>query len=137
MSVMSSMMFKSRPSRFDFVETVTKVREAAIENGWTVPQVLDLQEHYHHQGLPEMRRATIVYYCDSEAGMLITEDDANKPMLVMMPTGVAVYETSSGEVRVAHMNFALMRHMFSGSIKKALSQSAHNMANALAAVGVT
>ena len=137
MGLMTGMMFESRSSRFDFAETVTKVREAASENGWTVPQVLDLQGHYHHEGLPEMRRATIVYYCNAKAGTDITKDDANKPMLVMMPTGVAVYETSSGEVRVAHINFGLMRHMFGGVVKKALSQSARNMAKALAAVGVT
>lgn len=137
MGLMTSMMFESRASRFDFAETVTKVQEAAVANGWTVPQILDLQEHYHHVGLPEMRRVTIVYYCNAQAGAVITHDDANKTMLVMMPTGVAVYETSSGEVRVAHMNFGLMRHMFSGAIKKQLTQSARNMAQAMAAVGVT
>ena len=137
MGLMTRMMFESRPSRFDFAETVTKVREAADENGWTVPQVLDLQDHYHHVGLSEMRRTTIVYYCNAKAGFDISKDDANKPMLAMMPTGVAIYETSSGEIRVAHMNFDLMRHMFGGVVKKALSQSARSMAKALAAVGVT
>lgn len=135
MGLMARMMFESRPSRFDFEETVDKVREAANGNGWTVPQVLDLQDHYHREGLPEMRRATIVYYCNAKAGIDITRDDADKPMLVMMPTGIAVYETSSGEVRIAHMNFGLMRHMFGGVIKKALTQSARNMAKAMAAVG--
>ena len=69
MGLMTRMMFESLPSRFDFAETVTKVRESAVENGWTVPQVLDLQDHYHHEGLPEMRRATIVYYCNAKAGL--------------------------------------------------------------------
>ncbi len=84
-----------------------------------------------------MGRATIVYYCNAESGVDITKDDTNKPMLVMMPTGVAVYETSSGEVRVAHMNFGLMRHMFGGVVKKALSRSASNMEKAMAHVGLT
>lgn len=134
MSVMAKMMFSSRPSRFGFAETVDKVRTAALDNGWTVPQVLDLQDHYHHAGQPEMRRTTIVYYCNSKGGAAIAKDDANKPMLVMMPTGVAIYETSSGEVRVAHMNFGLMRHMFGGVIKDVLTKSAHNMEKALTAV---
>ncbi len=137
MGLTTRMMFESRPSRFDFAETVTKVSAAALENGWTVPQVLDLQDHYHHQGRPEMRRATIVYYCNSAAGIDITRDDADKPMLVMMPTGVAVYETSAGEVRIAHMNFGLMRHMFGGVVKQALGRSARNMEKALAAIGPT
>lgn len=137
MGLMTSMMFESRPSRFDFAETVTKVQAAAVKNGWTVPQVLDLQGHYHHEGLPDMRRTTIVYYCNSKGGFEIAKNDADKPMLVMMPTGVAVYETSSGEVRVAHMNFGLMRHMFSGEVKKVLTKSARNMENAMADVGIT
>ncbi len=137
MGFMTRMMFESRPSRLDFAETVTRIREAAGENGWTVPQVLDLQDHYHQQNMTGMRRATIVYYCNAKAGIDITRDDANKPMLVMMPSGVAVYETSSGEIRVAHMNFGLMRHMFGGAVKKALSQSARSMAKAMSAAGVT
>lgn len=132
MNLMTKMMFGSRPSRLDFDATVTKVHKAATECGWTVPQVLDLQEHYHHQGLSEMGRATIIYFCNSQGGFNIVSDDANKPMLVMMPSGVAVYETSTGEVRVAHMNFNLMRHMFSGPVKEALSQGARNMEKALA-----
>jgi len=137
MSLMSRMMFESHLSRFDFAETVARVRQAANENGYSVPQVLDLKDHYQDEGRPEMGRATIVYYCNAESGVDITRDDANKPMLVMMPTGVAVYETSSGEVRVAHMNFGLMRHMFGGVVKKALSRSARNMAKAMAAVAAT
>ncbi len=137
MGLTTRMMFESRASRFDFAETVAKVGAAALENGWTVPQILDLQDHYHHEGLPGMRRATIVYYCNAAAGIDITRDDADKPMLVMMPTGVAIYETSSGEVRVAHMNFGLMRHMFGGVIKQALTRSARNMEKAMAAIGPT
>ena len=41
MSLMTKMMLESRSSRFDFADTVTKVQEAASENDWTVPQVLD------------------------------------------------------------------------------------------------
>ncbi|NQV46465.1 MAG: DUF302 domain-containing protein [Rhodospirillaceae bacterium] len=134
MGLMTSMMFESHPSRFDFAETVTRVQEAAKDNGYSVPQVLDLKSHYNDEGKPEMGRATIVYYCSAESGVDITRDDADKPMLVMMPTGVAVYQTSSGEVRVAHMNFGLMRHMFSGVVKKALSRSARNMDKAMANV---
>jgi len=132
MNLMTRMMFGSRPSRYGFDETVTRVRRAATECGWTVPQALDLQAHYHQQGLDDMGRATIIYFCNSKGGFDITRDDANKPMLVMMPSGVAVYETSTGEVRVAHMNFNLMRHMFSGPVKEALSQGARNMEKALA-----
>jgi uncharacterized protein (DUF302 family) len=137
MGLVAGMMFRSLRSRFDFVETVARVRDAATASGWTVPQVLDLQEHYHHEGLSDMRRATIVYFCNAQAGFDIAGNDADKPMLVMMPSGVAVYETSTGEVRVAHMNFGLMRHMFAGTVKKALSQAARNMAKAMAAVSAT
>ncbi|NQU57370.1 MAG: DUF302 domain-containing protein [Rhodospirillales bacterium] len=137
MSLMTSMMFESHLSRFDFAKTVAEVQRAANENGYTVPQVLDLKSHYNDEGKPEMSRATIAYYCRPKSGIESTRDDANKLMLVMMPTGVAVYETSSGEVRVAHMNFGLMRHMFAGVVKKALSESAGNMAKAMAGIVVT
>ncbi|MDP6884215.1 MAG: DUF302 domain-containing protein [Rhodospirillales bacterium] len=134
MGLVSAMMFKSIPSRFDYAETVTKVRQAATDSGWTVPQVLDLQEHYHHQGLSDMGGAMVVYFCNARSGFDITRSDGDKPMLVMMPTAVVVYEDPSGAVHVAHMNFGLMRHMFGGTVKKALSRAARNMAQAMAAI---
>ncbi len=81
-----------------------------------------------------MGGATVVYFCNAGSGFDITRSDGDKPMLVMMPTGVVIYEDSSGEVHVAHMNFGLMRHMFGGTVKKALSRAARNMAKAMMAI---
>ena len=46
------------------------------------------------------------------------KDDVYKPMAVMMPTPVSVYETSGGEVCVSRMNMGRMSAMLGGNIRK-------------------
>ncbi len=74
-----------------------------------------------------MSRTTIVYFCYAEGSLRSFEDDDNRPMSVMMPTGVSVHETSTGEVRVSRMDFALMSWMFGGTVKQVMREGAKRM----------
>lgn len=127
MSLMTRMMFVTGKSRFDFEETVEKVIAAAKRAGWSIPNTFDMQAQYHGEGLADMTRTTIVYLCHAEGGMRIFGDDDNRPMSVMMPTGVSVYETGTGEVRVSRMDFALMSMMFGGTVKRVMREGAMRM----------
>jgi uncharacterized protein (DUF302 family) len=93
--------------------------------------VFDLQSHYTKHGLGDMSRATVVYFCNPRGGYDISRDDESKPMFVMMPTAVCVYETSTGEVKVARMNLGLMSTMFAGIVRKTLKQGGSNLEKAL------
>ncbi|MCP4317693.1 MAG: DUF302 domain-containing protein [Hyphomicrobiales bacterium] len=127
MSLMTRMMFVTGRSRFSFDETVEKVIESAKQAGWSVPNTLDLQAHYQSEGHADMTRTTIIYFCYAEGSLRIFEDDDNRPMSVMMPTGVSVHETSTGEVRVSRMDFALMSWMFGGTVKQVMREGAKRM----------
>ena len=128
---MTKMMFKVYKSRLGFEETVTTISEDALRNGWEVPQVRDLQRTYVAAGLEDMTRLKILYFCNPQGGYAILQDDASKPMSVMMPMGVSVYERSDGQVEVAAMNLGMMSAMFAGTIRDVLRDGALRLEQSL------
>jgi uncharacterized protein (DUF302 family) len=131
---MAKMMFKVYKSQMGFEETVTTISEEALKHGWEVPQVRDLQKTYVAAGLEDMTRLKILYFCNPQGGYAILQDDASKPMSVMMPMGVSVYERGDGQVEVAAMNLGLMSGMFSGTIQEVLRDGAARLEQSLARV---
>lgn len=134
MNLMKQMMFSTRRSKFGFDATVAALREAAPRNGWEVPFENDLQEDYIRAGHEDMTRCTVLYFCNPHGGYDILSADRNKMLSIMMPTGVSVYETRRGKVKVATMNFGLMSNFFGGTTKRVFKEAAQNMAATLAAV---
>ena len=131
MKMMRKTMLKVSKSQLTFEETVERVRENAEKVGWNVPSVLDLQKHYTEHGFGDMSRATVIYFCNPRGGYDISRDDEFKPMFVMMPTGVCVYETSTGEVQVARMNLGFMSVMFGGIVRRTLKEGGFKLERAL------
>ena len=120
-NLMAQMMIRVDTSNLGFEETVSSLTESALQNGWTIPDTRDLQHEYHKAGLADMTRCTILYFCNAEGGYrILTSSDESKAMSVMMPMGVSVYETASGQVKIAAMNLRLMSHFFCGVTKEVL-----------------
>jgi uncharacterized protein (DUF302 family) len=120
-NLMQKMMFKTYSSRFEFDETVDKLHENALQNGWTIPDVRDLQQEYINSGIKEMTRLKVLYFCNTQGGYSILQNDEKKAMSVMMPMGVSVYEKKDGSVEIAAMNIGMMGGMFSGEVKEVLT----------------
>lgn len=131
MRMMQAVMFKVSRSKHDFEQTVQMVRDNATRVGWDVPWRFELQQHYRDSGLPDMSKVINVYLCNPQGGYDIMKADAYKPMAVMMPTAVSVYETSAGEVHVSRMNLGRMSAMFGGKVKAALKGGGANLEKAL------
>lgn len=55
-------------------------------------------------------------------------------MSVMMPMGVSVYETTTGQVKIAAMNLGLMSNFFNGPVKDVLKAGGARYEKSLAAV---
>jgi uncharacterized protein (DUF302 family) len=125
------MMFTVHRSELDFDETVARLKESAQEHGWEIPMTHDLQKRYQEAGYPDMTKVKTLYFCDPHGGYRILQDDVNKPMSVMMPMGVSIYETGDGQVYIAGMNLDRMSMMFGGVIKEVLREGAVNYAQSL------
>lgn len=130
-SMMPVMMFAKYKSALNFEETVSAIRESAQKHGWKIPEIRDLQQDYQEDGLEDMTKLKILYFCNPQGGYRILQDDTHKPMSVMMPMGVSVYETNDGQVYLAGMNLGTMSMMFSGTVKKVLQEGAANFKKSL------
>ena len=120
-NMMQKMMFKTYTSRFGFDETVDKLHENALHHGWTIPDVRNLQQEYINSGIKEMTKLKVLYFCNTQGGYSILQNDEKKAMSVMMPMGVSVYEKKDGSVEIAAMNIGMMGGMFPGEIKEVLT----------------
>ncbi len=129
--MMPKMMFATYKSKLDFDETISSLEESAKKNGWTIPEIRDLQQDYIEEGLEDMTKVKILYFCNSQGGYNILKDDDYKKMSVMMPMGVSVHETNDGQVRIAAMNIGFMSMMFSGTVKKVLQEGGGNFRNSV------
>ncbi len=129
--LMKKMMFTVRKSRLDFEDTITAIGESAIKSGWVIPSVYDLQQEYKNAGHEDMTRMKIIYFCNPHGGYRILKDDVEKPMSVIMPAGVSVYEATDGQVYIAGINFERMSGMFGGTTREVLKEAAGNYARTL------
>ena len=131
MGLMNKMMFAVYESKLGFEETVASLTAAAQEHGWEIPMVHDLQANYQEAGYEDMTKVKIIYLCNPHDGYRILQYDENKPMSVIMPMGVSVYETSQGKVNVAGMNLGRMSLMYGGTVKEVLQEGEANFAKTL------
>jgi uncharacterized protein (DUF302 family) len=111
-------------STLGFDETVAALKESAEKHGWEISMVHDLQKAYQQAGHADMSKVTTLYFCNPQGGYDILQDDAYKPMAVMMPMGVSVYETREGKVQIASMSLERMSMMFGGVVKEVLRDGA-------------
>ncbi len=130
-NMMQKMMMTTHKSTLNFDETVNKLKENAQNVGWRIPDIRDLQKEYHDAGLTDMTKLKVVYFCNPEGGYSIVQNDENKPLSVMMPMGVSVYEKTDGTVEIAAMNLGMMSYMFAGVVKDVLKEGGENYKKSL------
>jgi uncharacterized protein (DUF302 family) len=131
MRAMKAVMFKVGKSKHDFEQTVQMVRENALRVGWDVPWHFELQRQYCEKGLSDMTKVVNLYLCNPQGGYDIMKSDVFKPMAVMIPTAVSVYETSGVKVYVSRMNLGRMSAMFRGIVREVLRSGGANLERAL------
>lgn len=129
--MMPKMMFATYNSKLDFDEAVSSLEESAKKSGWMIPEIRDLQQDYIEDGLKDMTKVKILYFCYPQGGYNILKDDDYKKMSVMMPMGVSIYETNDGQVKIAAMNIGFMSMMFSGIVKKVLQEGGKRFKNSV------
>ncbi len=129
--LMKRVMITTSKSKFGFNETVSAISESAINHGWQISHTHDLQQEYMEAGHEDMTKVKIIYFCNPEGGYRILKDDADKPMSVMMPLGVSVWEAEDGRVYISAMHLKGMSAMFGGTVKDVLNEGAENYAQTL------
>jgi uncharacterized protein (DUF302 family) len=121
---MPRMMLNVHESRLGFDETVAAIENSAMEQGWKVPKIYDIQKSLVDAGHTEMGRLTILSLCQPDHAYEILKEDSRKKVSAIMPCRLAVYEEKGGKVYVAGLNVGLMSKMFGGMIEEVMGDVA-------------
>ncbi len=116
------MMFKESESRFDFEQTVEKIKDS-FSKDWLIPGETNIQERYHEEGYSEMTKAIIIPICRPEGGYNIIQHDKYKLITPLMPLQISVYEKEDGKTYVSRMKVRMMSKLMSGTTRKDMSVS--------------
>ncbi|MBD3331690.1 DUF302 domain-containing protein [candidate division GN15 bacterium] len=123
-TVMPSMMLTISPSSMSLNETVVAIEQSALNHGWMVPKVYDLQASLTKAGHADAKPMKILSLCQPDHAYAILSENENRKVTAMMPCRIGVFERDDGQVYVAQMNIGLMSKMFGGTIEKVMGQVA-------------
>jgi uncharacterized protein (DUF302 family) len=105
-------------------ETVVAIEQSALNRGWMVPKVYDLQASLTKAGHVDARPMKILSICQPDHAYAILSESDNRKVTAMMPCRIGVFEGDDGQVYVARMNIGLMSKMFGGTIQTVMGQVA-------------
>ena len=116
-----SMMVHQLKSPYGVDETVKKISENAIKQGWSVKKVSDMQKSIKKKLGKDILPTKVMKLGQSKyAHALISKDDTQF-VAAMMPHSVAVYQNSDGNTYVSSMNMALMGKIFGGETERIMT----------------
>ena len=115
-SVMPSMMIVTKESKLGFDETVEKLQERIIEQGWAVKGVKDISQEINNAGLSFEHKIKLINLCKPEYAKSVLTTDPHVSCL--MPCTFSVWEDDDGKVYLSEMNMSLMAKLFGGNISK-------------------
>jgi uncharacterized protein (DUF302 family) len=114
-SIAPGMMISENESIYSFEETVEMIQAEAIEAGWKVPAVHEINNSVASGGF-DVAPVTVIELCKVNLAGQILSDDESRIVSSMMPCRVAVYEDEEGRIIVSRMNTGLVSKLFGGDI---------------------
>ena len=93
-------------------ETVTRIQNAALKDGWVVKSVMKLDESVRKNGGGTVLPVRVINVCHGKhAGRILAQDEARK-VSVMMPCRLSVYTKSDGKTYISSFNAELVGRLF-------------------------
>ncbi|TKG91161.1 DUF302 domain-containing protein [Puteibacter caeruleilacunae] len=121
-TVIPSMLFKTSKSPHNFEKTIQQVEHHAKEQGWSVPNIYNLQatmeKHDFH-----VRPVTVFSMCKPSHAFKILSQDEERIVSTMMPCRLAVYEREDGSTYIAQINSILMSKLIGGLVKEVMTDA--------------
>jgi len=116
------LMVRESVSKYNFEETMGRLRIKIDSIGWKIPHVHDLQATMLKFEF-EVRKVKVLEICQPEYAYMVLSRDDERIASTMMPCRISVYEKSDGVVYVSRMNSVRMGGVFGGIIKKAMDEA--------------
>jgi uncharacterized protein (DUF302 family) len=127
------MMIKEAESRYEFDQSVEVFRQTALDMGWSIPAVHDLQATMERFGY-DVRQVKVFELCHPEHAIKILEQDEERVVSSMMPCRVSIYEKSDGKTYVSWMNTAMMGNMMGGIVAEVMGEASRESEAMISAI---
>ena len=123
-SFISKMMFVTHKSKFDFTETIQRIKSSGEEYGWYNPVITNHYEIEQHFDLPEPNRVATISMCIPRSAYKILKE--NKKLAVMMPLQINVYEEAE-QVYITWMNIEMMGKLFGDDVSQVMQDASKGL----------
>jgi len=114
--MISKVMIKKLKSKYGYEETIEKLKDAIVNNGWSIPSEHNMEEKVG-------KKIYIIELCKQEYAKQILSDEKNYWVTAMMPCRVGICEEKDG-VYLYSMNMKLLANFLSGDVKKTFKKVA-------------
>ncbi len=105
-------------SPYSHEETVQRIQDAAVAEGWKVPATQSVAAAGY-----DVLPVSVIELCHTGyAGKILQQDD-DRVVTSMMPCRTAVYETSDGRVVISRMNTGLVSKVFGGTVASVMQDA--------------
>ena len=115
-----SMMIHEHVSPLGLEETVAKISENALAEGWVVAGVKPLHKSVKKHGGGDILPVMLIDLCEAHHAFEILSQDDERYVSVMMPCTISVYTKKDGKTYIAHMNAGLVGQLFGGKIAEVM-----------------
>jgi uncharacterized protein (DUF302 family) len=120
-------------SRYDFETTLNTVEQSAVNAGWSVPIVHDLQASLAKAG-KEVNQVKVFALCNPDYAVHILGGDEERIYSPMLPCRVSVYTKSDGKTYVSRPNIPKLTKDMSGDAKSAMRGAYRDMESILSGI---
>jgi uncharacterized protein (DUF302 family) len=111
-----------KKSLFGLERTVELLTKSAIQKGWSVPFIHDLQQSLAKSG-KNVRPVKVIEICKPEYSGQMLELNDERIISVMMPCRISVYEKNDGLIYMAFINTGKLASGMPGNIEKVMKAS--------------
>jgi uncharacterized protein (DUF302 family) len=122
----SSGMFFENESKYDFDETVEKLKAEIEKKGWKLTATHDLQQTLKSYG-KDVLPVKVLAVCHPKHSSKILEKDNERIVSCMMPCRISIYRKSDGKTYISRLNPAPMAKAFGGIVEQVMTESANEI----------
>jgi len=115
-------MFLENESKYNFDETVEKLKAEIEKKTWKVITVHDLQETMKKNGAEVLPVKVFALCHPKHSGKILAKDD-ERIVSSLMPCRVSVYEKSDGKTYISRMNTGVLAKSFGGIVEEVMQDS--------------
>jgi len=126
-------MFLENESKYNFPETVEKLKAEIEKKTWKVSTVHDLQETLKKNGT-DVLPIKVFALCHPKHSSKILSRDDERIVSSLMPCRVSVYEKSNGKTYVSRMNTGVLAKSIGGIIEEVMIDSSKEVEEILSSL---